>query len=145
VSPSLVWAILPCMTSYFNRTVLGDLFSDVELKPGTEDRLAAIRRLEDEFAGLAAESLERIAYDLATRGWTVAQIAHEIRVGRDYIPRMAGRYAARRGLLSPFATTRSYEGAVDISRLVSRAIREAGPEGAPQPRRRSGDASPTTA
>ncbi len=133
------------MTSYFNRTVLGDLFSDVELKPGTEDRLAAIRRLEDEFAALAAESLERIAYDLATRGWTVAQIAHEIKVSRDYIPRMAGRYAARSGLLSPFATTRSYEGAVDISRLVSRAIREVDrAEGSP-PQSRLGDASPSTA
>ncbi len=111
------------MSSYFNRTVLADLFVDVESKPGTEDRLAAIRRLENEFADLAAQSLERIAYDLAVRGWTVAQIAHEIKVSRDYIPRMAGRYAARTGSLSPFATTRDYTGAVDISSLVSRAAR----------------------
>lgn len=112
------------MAAYFNNTLLGDLFADVEMKVGTEDRLAAINRLQDDFADLAARSLERIAYDLAVRGWTVAQIAHEIKVSRDYIPRMAGRYAARTGLLSPYATTRDYTGAVDISAKVSRAARE---------------------
>jgi hypothetical protein len=111
------------MRSYFNSTALADLFTDVEMKPVTEDRLAAIHRLEAEFADLAAASLERVAYDLAVRGWTVAQIAHEIKVSRDYIPRMAGRYAARTGVLSPYATTRDYSGAVDISAMVSKAAR----------------------
>ena len=82
-----------------------------------------IRALEQEFARLALDSFERIAYELADRGWTARQIANELGVSRGYITRMAGAYAARGGLLSPFRETRDYSHAVDISRMVSREAR----------------------
>lgn len=94
------------------------------MKPGTEDRIQALTTLRQEFVDWTIQSLERLAYDLGEQGWTARQIADELEVPRTSVAKMAGAYAARTGRLSPFPTTRSYSGAVDISRLVSRELRD---------------------
>lgn len=108
----------------------------------TEDRLAMVRGLSDTFVELAVNSLERVAYDLSGQGWTALQIADEIGVSRSNITAMIAAYATRTGLPSPVRQRRSYEHAVDISRLVSREARLRAGEPA---RRRSTDASRSTA
>lgn len=111
------------MSSYINRSLLEDLFAGVEMKASAEDRLASVNSLSAEFADLALNSLERIAYDFSAEGWTLHQIANEIGVARTYIPTMIAAHAARTGLPSPQKQRRSYEHAVDISGLVSREAR----------------------
>lgn len=112
------------MSSYINNRPLEELFADVESRPDPVVRVEMIRGLEQEFARLALDSFERIAYDLGERGWTVPQIANELGVSRNYIARMGGAYAKRRGFLSPFRTTRDYSHAVDISGAVRREVRQ---------------------
>lgn len=111
------------MSAYVNKSVLESLFEDVEMKAKAEARINAINALTTEFTNLALDSLERIAYDLIKAGWTVQQVAHEIGVSRNYIPRMADAYANRAGHLSPFPRNRRYAHAVDISALVTREAR----------------------
>jgi hypothetical protein len=130
------------MGYYVNIRPLEDLFSDVELKPDAEARLTAIRLLESTFVRLTVTALERIAYDLAEKGWTARQIADEIGVGRDHVARMAGAYATREGHLSPFPSSRRYDHAVDLRALVRAEARR---QAAPLPPDPSDSASPTTA
>ncbi len=111
------------MSTYVNNTPLQELLANVEMQSNPETRLQMIRSLEAEFSSLAVTALERVAYDLAERGWTVRQIADEIGVSRTYISAMAAAFASRTGRLSPFPSTRSYDHAVDISRLVGREAR----------------------
>ena len=111
------------MSVYINHSLLEDLFAGVELQDSTESRLATLNGLTDAYIVLAVNSLERIAYDLSGEGWTVRQIADEIGVGSPYITGMIAAHAARTGLPSPQRQKRSYEHAVDISRLVSREVR----------------------
>lgn len=80
--------------------------------------MASIKALRAEFVALTVTSLERVCYDLAERGWTAPQIADEIGVSRDIVARLAGAYAQRAGLLSPFPSTRRYDNALDISKMV---------------------------
>jgi len=111
------------MSSYFNNSLLDDLFAGVEVKMTVEDRLKALRAMTDEFVNLALNSLERAAYDLSSQGWEPRQIANELGVSRNYIPTMIDAHAARAGLPSPVRRKRTYEHAVDISGLVSRQAR----------------------
>lgn len=129
------------MSSYFNHSLLEDLFAGVELKVLPIERKEALDGLCDEFSRLAAISLSRIAYDLSGEGWTARQIADEIGVGREHILGMIEAHATREGLPSPVRKRRSYENAVDISRLVSRQAREQAAAARPP----SGTTSPTTA
>lgn len=111
------------MVSYINNTHLEDLFTDVESRADPDTRLAALRSLESEFVRLTIATLEHVAFDLAERGWTTPQIAHELGVARAHIPRMIGAYAKRSGLLAPLRFERDYGNAVDISRLVNHRLR----------------------
>ena len=133
---------MPDMNSYVNSRPLVELFAGVENAPSVDSRIAAIRALQEEFVRLAVTSLERVAYDLAEKGWTARQIADEIGVSRTYIAKMAGAYAAREGRLSPFPTPRRYDHAVDISALVGAEARRRSSQPLPDP---SDSASPTTA
>lgn len=120
------------MPAYINHSLLEDLFADVEVKMDPDDRLAMIRQLTDVFVGLSVTSLERIAYERSQDGWTAPQIANDIGVSRLYIPAMIAAHAARTGLPVLRRKARSYDHAVDISRLVSREARVRA-EGSPQP------------
>ena len=131
MSPSCVWAILSFMPAYINHSLLEDLFADVELVMDPDDRLAKIRLMTDVFVDLSVTSLERIAYERSRDGWTAPQIANEIGVSRLYIPAMIAAHAARTGLPILRRKSRSYDHAVDISRLVSREARVRA-EGHPQ-------------
>jgi len=111
------------MSTYVNNTALEDLFASVEVRPDPLVRVEMIRGLQAEFVRLAVDTLEKVVYELADRGWTIHQIADETGVSRSNVARMAGAYAKRSGRLSPFPHTRSYDHAIDISRQVSMEAR----------------------
>lgn len=97
-----------------------EVFVPLESQRDPAIRAALIHLIQDEYTQRLVEVLERTAFELKEKGWTVPMIADELCISVAQTRRAISQYARRAGRLSPLRT-RDMSNVIDIRSLVRKA------------------------
>ena len=120
------------MTSYVNHHAMREVFQSLEFQPDPVRRSEMMHGIQDDFAEHLLAMLERTAFELKERGWSLEQIADELHVPISRVKPLIRDYAKRTNRVPPLRDKSSLGTVVDIRSLVRRADRQkSAPTGRP--------------
>ena len=111
------------MTSYVNHHAMREVFVPLESQFDPVRRSEMIRTVHNEFADLMVQAMERTAFELKERGWSLEQIGDELGVAVQRVKQLIRDYAKRTNRVPPLRDKSGLAPVVDIRSVVKRADR----------------------
>lgn len=138
----VVGTTLVPMRYYVNHNAMREVFDSLVAETDPHLRTELIQRVQDEFANLLIEQIERTCWELKhKKQWNTGQIADTLNISERKVKMFIRWYSERTGEWNPLTRPRAAE-VIDISHLVKKQPPEQSHQSSTEPTRNAAEQVP---